>query len=368
MFMRWCLFLALCIFTVGHASAEPGITSTSGSWSHDNSVVITGSDFRTKSLAAPVIWDNCESGSVADTWSKPRPYTATDSTFNMQYRTYPYRSVTAPHTHSNSKCATGGHAEASYNPYSAARGGIVGLGGTMASSDTYYITCYYRLDPLWPKSDLSGVNHKIFYVANSGSWYTADYWYMAYRSGFPELQGDTGVTFHSGFAPCSYYPEISMNNPRTQWVRLEFYGGPNMQRAYTDNKLGFTKYCADSVNDYNFIGVGGYWRQKYTDRTYGNDNAFRYFEDIYVDNTFSRVVLTNDQIYADATIIEPQPPASWSDKSITVTVNLGKLPDSGTAYLFVFDADNNQNSAGYPVTLGSGGGESLVPTGFDFKK
>jgi hypothetical protein len=81
-------------------------------------------------------------------------------------------------------------------------------------------------------------------------------------------------------------------------------------------------------------------------------DAFRYFDDLYIDNTFSRVVLANSQNYEESTIVEPQIPSGWSNTFITVTVNLGKLKEGETAYIFVFDADNNHNPVGYPITIG----------------
>jgi hypothetical protein len=81
-----------------------------------------------------------------------------------------------------------------------------------------------------------------------------------------------------------------------------------------------------------------------------------------VDNTFSRVVLANNATYTSATIVEPQIPTVWSGSSITVTVNLGKLPDTGTAYLFVFDSNNRGNAVGYPVTIGGGSAPTAAPS------
>lgn len=84
-------------------------------------------------------------------------------------------------------------------------------------------------------------------------------------------------------------------------------------------------------------------------------DAFRYFDDVYVDTTFSRIVLANDESYQRATIVEPQLPSAWGDTAVTATVNLGQLPAGQTAYLFVFDADNEHNDPGVPVEVGAGG-------------
>ncbi len=74
-------------------------------------------------------------------------------------------------------------------------------------------------------------------------------------------------------------------------------------------------------------------------------NAWRYFDDMYVDTTHARVVMANNSDYESATIVEPQIPSAWSDTEITFTVNLGMLSETGTRCLFVFDADNNRSPA-----------------------
>jgi hypothetical protein len=99
--------------------------------------------------------------------------------------------------------------------------------------------------------------------------------------------------------------------------------------------------------------VGGYYRWA-TDindtSTYrGDENAYRYFDDMYVDTTLMRVMLADNATYENATVVEPQIPTEWSDGSITVTVNLGQLAGAGSAYLFVFDADDGLVGEGFAV-------------------
>ena len=83
-----------------------------------------------------------------------------------------------------------------------------------------------------------------------------------------------------------------------------------------------------------------------------NDNAYRYFDDLYVDTTHARVMLCSTSSYptSNTEICEPQIPTAWSTAFITVRINLGALKDS-TAYLFVFDGNNNHNLNGFPVTI-----------------
>ena len=80
-------------------------------------------------------------------------------------------------------------------------------------------------------------------------------------------------------------------------------------------------------------------------------DAFRYFDDLYVDTTWSRVVLADSADYSAASVVEPQIPSAWSDASITAQANLGRLTCPATAYLFVFDASGSRNAEGFPVEI-----------------
>lgn len=108
-------------------------------------------------------------------------------------------------------------------------------------------------------------------------------------------------------------------------------------------------YCDDT----RAFLVGGYFRRNDENGVYhGGNNNFRYFDDIYVDTTWSRVMLADNSNYESATIIQPQIPSDWTTNKISCTVNLGKFPEDGEVYLFVFDADNNHNPTGIPLQVG----------------
>ena len=54
------------------------------------------------------------------------------------------------------------------------------------------------------------------------------------------------------------------------------------------------QYCDDS----NSFAIGSYWRK--TSDEDGDENAFRYFDDMYVDTTFSRVVIGDNETYTSS--------------------------------------------------------------------
>ena len=137
-------------------------------------------------------------------------------------------------------------------------------------------------------------------------------------------------------------------------------GSSPIRRVLIDNVVGYDGATISScVEDWapatRSFTMGGYYRrgdgENIASNYRGGRDAYRYFDDLYVDNTFSRVMLCNNATYTSATICEPQIPSAWAAGEITVTVNQGALPN-GTAYLFVFDSDNVANTTGYAVTLG----------------
>jgi hypothetical protein len=131
----------------------------------------------------------------------------------------------------------------------------------------------------------------------------------------------------------------------------------------TDGQWGFSNgrvYIRENPSGYNYYAmdsscgsIGG------NNEHGGHVNAFRYFDDVYIDTSFARVMLANDSSYENATIIEPQIPSAWSGGSITAKVNLGRFPQNGRAYLFIFDANNNRSVA-HCVPLGSGSCEDVT--------
>ena len=182
------------------------------------------------------------------------------------------------------------------------------------------------------------------------------------------------IRLHSGCCggSANENPKLNqLNNPRLGWIRQEFHRKQNdsngFWKAYTDNEIGvnYSGYFGSFLP--NSYSVGGFYRYRLEGCSYDgsttrtHDDAFRYFDDVYIDKTMARVMLANNQNYSSATIIEPQIPSAWSAGSITCTVNLGNLPDQSTSYLFVFDSNNDRNSTGFPVTIG-GGGDQEPPT------
>lgn len=68
-----------------------------------------------------------------------------------------------------------------------------------------------------------------------------------------------------------------------------------------------------------------------------------YYDDIYMDNTFARVEIGNNQNYASCTHREIQKPVKWKDDSITIVANTDAFTTSEDLYLFIFNKENAGN-------------------------
>lgn len=76
-----------------------------------------------------------------------------------------------------------------------------------------------------------------------------------------------------------------------------------------------------------------------------------YYDDIYLDNTFARVEIGNNQTYINCTHREIQPPISWNDDKIQITANVAAFSSNDDLFLFVFNEKNMAiSSSGYKLT------------------
>jgi len=350
------------------AQTVPQISSYSGTAVHGQNITITGSNFGIKNPAAPLAWDDCSGTSLSAIWDRALPSQA-GAVYNIAYHVNGFRNVSAPHNRTGGYIS-GGHAQAGYTNWNALAGPSVSVGHDIANgTESYYMSFYYRLDPLWPPKNgesASDVNHKTILISP----YTGSSLDTVTYCGFnphPENNSSYGLKCDNMSCkaewPCDENGWCVNKDLTSNWAKYE-YVGANVNNdtlgkmyVYQDNYLlvrGENCDCFRTTDaSIHSMAIGYYWARCNTcNPTLGSNDAFRYFADVYMDITSARVVLANNQNYSQATIIEPQIPSAWSASSITAKVNLGRLSDTGTVYLFVFDASNNHNATGYPVVLG----------------
>jgi len=71
-----------------------------------------------------------------------------------------------------------------------------------------------------------------------------------------------------------------------------------------------------------------------------------YYDRIYVDNTWARVMLSNSSTFAAATDLEMQIPQTWTSTQVTAVVNYGNLNQAAPIYAYIVDALGNVNANG----------------------
>jgi hypothetical protein len=381
--------------------AVPVISNVSGANYHNGEITITGSSFGTKSPAAPLWWDNMEGASNGSTtftsdelswvisgslsgsnkhYSEVSPSRGSEASALMTYRNTGYRSVVAPHPYST-KYATGAHWQFDNNSprYSDSTYQIVNLtvDSGSANKNIWYVHFYYRIDPDWTVIN-NFENHKKSAVNYGTTIYDSPASYMS-SGGLADAKVSGDAVEYTignivGFG-CSIVEYQTGANAKDSWVAIEQHwdspigrhevwswdGGEagSGRKSYSDpNDLD----CRNKKPDTRSFSLGGWYCTNTNmddDLKRGGKDNFRYFDDVYVDNTFSRVVLANAQNYSDATIVEPQIPNEWSQSSIRVTINVGKLPTSQEHYLFVFDSENVSNPNGIPVYISSNEGKAI---------
>lgn len=413
--MKYFITILALLFSA-NLHASPSVSGVNRAAVHNSTITISGEDFGAKNPAPPLWWDNGEGATVEDdsimrsgemTWvtstltgsnkhyNDAHPYNDghTASAARIKYHAANFRSIAAPHSKS-SKFIAGNHDYNDSCDHTSASTQNVALNVSDQSTHAiWYVSYYLRLDPSWPTDWDSEGNYKFFswergegysIYDGSGVKFAYDNLTDCNLTNFNRspvcgsdfitgriaqvLVGSSGCD--TSTTPVWVTASTGVKNPSNQWTKNEHLyknnGGSGDVFVWKSDNVTSWDIALDSgcylndtahANNPGGVTIGGFWRFNYdcynSEDNYG-ENAWRYFDDVYVDTTFSRVMICNDSTYSSATICEPQIPTVWDigGGSITVTVNQGAL-SLGTNYLYVFDSDN-EASSGYAVILSSG--------------
>lgn len=88
-----------------------------------------------------------------------------------------------------------------------------------------------------------------------------------------------------------------------------------------------------------------------------------WYDDIYVDTTWQRVMIGDASTFANCRKFGFVIPATWSNTLVTGTMafHSSDFPNGVTAYLYLFDS-SNANSNGYPITISGSVAGNPTPT------
>lgn len=347
--MRNAIILILFTLLTGQAHSQT-VSGVTGTFQHGQSLTISGSSFGSKATAAPVKFDNFESGTVGQNLSGWDLYSAGDGQ-EPKYSATRYRGVGSQSARS----------DFTNNNYNSSFGFEERVMTTTVFLDAwmYYdaVSPYSRNFKLWRSYYWSSTTPNFYlnyYCVDQGSHYSQDgggTWDI-----WPDSDSaDIGGGWHH-FQ--TYYVQSSAGG--TNGVVKLWLDGVELVNATGVNSRGAGENAWDTFWVGNYLGHDA----AAPCGTYGDANV--YWDDVYIDTTQSRAEIGNASIYTNATHREIQIPSAWSTGSITITVNRGSFGASDSVYLFIVDSDGSV-SDGYPITFGTTyGGTATVPGGITF--
>lgn len=319
-------------------AAAPAITSISGTISNGSTVTITGSGFGTKSPVKPLIWANFEAGlidptnlGVMTTWTNNN-----------------YFSLTTSNQLLNSTYAVFGE----YNT------GLSKTGPIFRVDYDYYQKIYVFLKRYRDFTPPTSLNMKFFRIWPVSGGTSNDFLAEYLTNSNPDKVGRC-YTENTGDATANSY-QGAVYTANT-WETEEFQWSQNSSFDTADGtwrfwRNGVLKQTRDDLIGRSTTQSGNITRL-YIDNYSGGsgdiymppDGSRVYVDDVYIDNTWARVIIGDQNTFDGSTHREIQIPSAWSDTSIAISINIGSFNTLNSAYLYVFDANGNVNASGYPL-------------------
>lgn len=357
------LSVLLCMVLATAAAplmAAPTVTQISGPLDHNATITISGSGFGTKATAPPVVWDNASGSKLSAKWDGAWPSLLPG--YNTDYYS-PMRGIEPPHSR-DTRYIAGAHAAntGADSGYDVLVYKVVSLKSLPAN---IYVSYYQRIDDAW---HFGGDNNlKTFDYSEGAGPYSNKQWYIMYGILHPSSRTDAGIQWCINGQQLSN-PDLNghnawfdpaVNPTAGKWSKVEIAIKATAQNdgyvTVWENGHQVLHYVGPTdkfAGTQRTIAVGGYARMQ------GFPSNWRYFDDVYVDTSFSRIVLADKPVLSQATILENQIPNTWSDGSISATVNLGKFTQGQAVYLFVVDSNGTASATGLPLTAG---GTAFMP-------
>jgi hypothetical protein len=378
------IFLFVCAICAIRVLAAPTITGLSGTVTHGSTVIISGSGFGTKSTAAPMKYDDFESGAVGENigngWNLivNQPPSGVEkhfpiySTNVLRPNSPSTRSAQARFDDAGLNCSGEGCRTASNFGFSGHYEGSNQIGST------------------------PGLKLPVIFV---------DAW-VFYANANPESRNVKMIRVHSNsYRPNMYFNIYCFSDtdgarlgqdsdagsvtniilPSNPWRGSSFFAGNwrHFQMYLAQSTAGQAngtavlainnKTSIDRTNMANATDDTHYWDTLWFGNWVGHDgnqwctqnspgNTYTYWDNVYVDTTRSHVEIGDASTYVANTHTEIQIPTAWSANSVSVSINRGSFT-SGTVYLYVVDSTGAVNANGYPVTLGGDLTRPKMPTG-----
>lgn len=316
----------------GACTATPPPTPPSGDTIRNGQpFVISGSGFGTKPTAAPVVFDDFESGS-GQLHNKP----AVVGTWGSGEHSAPTYDTTQPLQ--GAKVARHAFGSGVYNASL-----YVDRAGT-----TYYLDYWMRLVP---RSGTYSRNFKPWriYGANDRSW--------ANDVVFCDSPGWVGTDW--GLGDWIPHPEFQRSPviPRQHGIwehyRVAVKIGPGaVFSQHRNGVLDVSRTGNQTTANAQGVRIGHYWALDAADdgSCKANSGADVYTDLVYVDTSLARVYLADAPTLAKAKHTAIQIPTAWADAAVTVTANTHGFKAGQAAHVIVVDASNVERKS-LPVVV-----------------
>jgi len=316
----------------------------SGIFLDGNSVTLTGTSFGTKT-AAPLMWDTFEDGTVntnlasnvagSKNWSINVDNNPNPSNNGPQYNT--------AQVYNGSQSAFADIQD----------GGNCSSGLSTLATEKIFTSFYFRWNLV--SGSTSGTTTKGFRVnADDGPNV-----YTSYpQSVVQDFQDDSRMTISPNDSANGATRHFPGSIAQDTWFKLEYYlemGDPGIYQHSEDLVVQIDRTPVTRTT-----GVTDKWERLHMPFFAGNGITTEYwYDDVYIDITRARVEVGDASTYAACTLREIQPATAWSDTSVTVTVNEGRVTTEGSQFLYAID-DNGDVSDGFPIVAAEVAG--LAPT------
>lgn len=349
-------FLSLPNFVFG----APSINGVSGTFSHGQSVTISGSDFGFKEQAAPVVWDDLEDGAMNAT--------ATIGSWNS-VNELQINSVNTRNYFSNYQAFLdfGGSGTKLNNAFFTGNNGILG--------DKWFASYWFKLDnnfdwgtSTYGNGDENLANVKIFRLWNPGS--VDENFVMATQGWGDAIMYSTEYVDSPG-GDFSAWNTFKDDMTKDEWHNLQFEyqesslnGNDGRIKVWFDGEIKINDSDIKTREDFSqlkrpfILGFYDSWNDGNT------DNDYFYMDDVYADNSLSRVEICLGSNWNNKGRCEIQILDSWSASLLSLTLNQGSIPSDLTTYLYVVDSNGEVNINGFPIVIDSSDSTApLAPTG-----
>ena len=311
------------------ALAAPTITSVSNSsLSNGQIITISGAGFGARSTVSPVLWDTVDNQTAYSSLSNGatiptgsgKPWGANDG-----------MTLSTTGGRNGGKCYTATNTTAGNLQY-------VPVG---SSPSAVYVSWWWKpsVSPIPPAGNHSSKFIRLSNEANLTNQTFSWTQMQSYVWNDPNYLADDWFNW-PGVANQWNFQEVWINNvTRTYSIRVN--GQTQINNSSWGSGSGFT---------FDYL-----WKLGWDGGGNAPPSITSWMDDIYVDNTLSRVMICDNANYGSVTKCEMQiPTTTWNDGQIEITVNQGGFAANSNAYLYVVDASGNVSN-GQTITFGNAG-------------